>query len=133
MSRPPLPEVSQTIDRERIADYARRSGDFNPLHVDEEYARNGPFGTIVAHGPIALQVFLDSAAAWLGGPLPPGCSIDVAYRGPVRAGDTVTCRTGTTLEHASTVVVGATCVNQREEEVLQALLSVPRHLAPKDR
>ena len=133
MTRPPFPEITQTIDRAVIDDYARRSADFNPLHVDEEYAARGPFGTIVAHGPIALQTFFEAAREWFGGPLPAGCGVDVAYRGPVRAGDSVSCRGSTATEHAATVVVTATCTNQHGEEVLQVLLTVPRHLAPRAR
>lgn len=131
MRRPPFPEVTHTVDRAVIDDYAERSADFNPLHVDEEYAAKGPFGTIVAHGPIALQTFFEAANAWFGGPLPSGAGVDVAYRGPVRAGDSVTCRAAEPTEHAATVVVTATCVNQDDDEVLQVLLTVPRHLAPR--
>lgn len=119
------------VGRRQIDEYAQRSGDFNPLHIDPEYAAAGPFGTIIAHGPIGLQTFFEAAAAWFGGDVPAGVSIDVAYRGPVLDGDAVTCRGEGVVEHAGAVVILARCVNQRDEEVLQVLMTCPRPLAPR--
>ena len=34
------------------------TGDFNPLHVDEEFARTSPFGTRVPHGPLIHDMYL---------------------------------------------------------------------------
>ena len=126
-----FPEVTHVVDRAAIDEYAERSGDYNPLHVDPEYAAAGPFGTIVAHGPIALQTFFEAAAEWFGGDLPVGVVVDVAYRGPVRSGDAVTCRAEQVLDHAGDVLVLARCVNQREEDVLEVLLTCPRDRAPR--
>jgi len=39
-----------------IDDYARLSGDFTPVHVDEEYAKNSHFGQRVAHGLFGLAI-----------------------------------------------------------------------------
>jgi 3-hydroxybutyryl-CoA dehydratase len=41
---------SRTITETDIVTFAGLSGDFNPLHVNEEYAKKGVFGTRVAHG-----------------------------------------------------------------------------------
>lgn len=130
MTRRPFPTVAKTIGRDTIADYAEWTGDYNPLHVDEEYARASPFGTIIAHGPLGLQTFVEAAAQWCGGRLPPGASVEVSFRAPVLADDVVTCTATETREHAATVVVLATCGNQRGQEVLQVLLAVPRQAAP---
>lgn len=40
----------------RINAFAELSGDFTPVHVDEEYAKTTPFGTRVAHGLLGLSV-----------------------------------------------------------------------------
>ena len=106
------------------------SGDHNPLHVDSEFAAAGPFGVIVAHGPIALQTVFEAVAAWLGTDgLPQGVTIDVAFRGPVRAGATVVCRAGDIVEHAGRVVVLVHCT-AGDDEILQAVVNLPRELAP---
>jgi len=45
-----------TVTAERIDAYAELTGDFTPVHVDEEYARNSHFGQRVAHGLMGLSV-----------------------------------------------------------------------------
>lgn len=127
----PFPELSHVVGREAIDAYADISGDYNPLHMDPEFAAASQFGTVIAHGPIGLQVMFEAVAAWLGRDgLPVGVLIDVAYRGPVRIGDRVTCQADEPFAHAGDVVLRARCVNQEGELVLQALVVVPRRLAP---
>ena len=129
-TRPPFPQVAQLVDEAAIARYAELSGDYNPLHVDPAFAAAGPFGAIVAHGPIALQTVYAAVAGWLGTDgVPQGVTIDVAFRGPVRAGSTVVCRAEKIVEHAARVLVLARCTVE-DDEVLQAVISVPRGLAP---
>ena len=45
-----------TVTAERIDAYAELTGDFTPVHVDEEYARNSHFGCRVAHGLMGQSV-----------------------------------------------------------------------------
>jgi acyl dehydratase len=40
--------------REELADYARASGDLNPLHLDEAFARKAGFGDLVVHGMLNM-------------------------------------------------------------------------------
>ena len=127
-----FPVVTHVVDQRAIDTYAELSGDFNPLHVDPEYAAAGPFGSIVAHGPIALQTVFEAVTGWLGlERIPPGVLIDVAYRGPVRVGDAITCTGGKPVDHAGALALQARCVNQRDEEVLQALVVAPRAMVPR--
>jgi 3-hydroxybutyryl-CoA dehydratase len=128
----PFPAVTHVVDQEAIDGYAELSGDFNPLHVDPDYAAAGPFGAIVAHGPIGLQTIFEAVATWLGlDRMPPGVLVDVAYRGPVLVGDAITCTGEDPVDHAGALAVRVTCVNQRGEEVLQALVVAPRALVPR--
>jgi 3-hydroxybutyryl-CoA dehydratase len=127
----PFPALTHVVGREAIDAYAEISGDNNPLHMDAEYAAASPFGTIIAHGPIGLQVMFEAVASWLGSDgVPAGVLIDVAYRGPVRIGDQVTCEADAPFVHAGDVTLAARCVNQDGGLVLQALIVVPRRLAP---
>jgi 3-hydroxybutyryl-CoA dehydratase len=90
--------VGQTIERRRvvsardIAAFAELSGDFNPIHVDEEFARTTPFGRTIAHGPMALAL----AAGILGMELPGVGTIAISnvihYRRPIFTGDEITTR-----------------------------------------
>ncbi len=91
-ARPPFPSVRQTVTQDLINAYADLSGDFNPLHVDPATAARSPFGSTIAHGPIALQAFFAAVTRWQGTEaLPPGSSVKVVYRSPVRPGDEVRC------------------------------------------
>ncbi len=46
----------RTITEADVVNFAGLSGDFNPIHVDHESARAGPFGKPVAHGLLGLAV-----------------------------------------------------------------------------
>ena len=47
---------SYEVTEARINAYAELTGDFTPVHIDEEYARTTPFGTRVAHGLFGLSI-----------------------------------------------------------------------------
>ena len=53
-----------SINQERIDQFAQATGDRQWIHVDEERARQGPFGSTIAHGLLTLSLipaFFDSA------------------------------------------------------------------------
>ena len=43
-------EIERTFTQEEYNRFAALSGDFNPIHVDEEFSANSGFGKTVAHG-----------------------------------------------------------------------------------
>jgi acyl dehydratase len=45
---------SKVITEEDVRKFAELSGDLNPLHVDPEYAKRGPYGALIAHGLLVL-------------------------------------------------------------------------------
>ncbi len=85
-------ESSKTITETDIALFAAVTGDFNPVHMDAEFAKTTPFGARVAHGPITLSL----SAGILGMRLPGIGTVAVTnhidYRKPVYIGDTITTR-----------------------------------------
>jgi 3-hydroxybutyryl-CoA dehydratase len=82
--------VQHTVSEQDVIDFARVSGDHNPLHMDEEYAKTTRFGTRVAHGALTASY----VSAILGNDLPgPGAiftDMSMSFKRPVRIGDTVT-------------------------------------------
>ena len=48
-------EFTRHISAQDIAAFAQISGDDDPVHTDEEYAKTTPFGRIIAHGVLALS------------------------------------------------------------------------------
>ena len=51
---------SKTVTDADVAMFSAISGDFDPIHVDEEYAKTTPFGRRIAHG-IAVMGLLSAA------------------------------------------------------------------------
>ena len=49
-------ESRKTVSESDVYLFAGITGDFNPLHVDAEYAKGTPFGARVAHGPLTLSL-----------------------------------------------------------------------------
>jgi 3-hydroxybutyryl-CoA dehydratase len=84
-----LPVLTRRVDQATIDAYARASGDFNPIHVDPDYARGGPFGRTIAHGLMTLAYVAELLNAWGGGGFDAAGEIDIAFIGPVFAGDEV--------------------------------------------
>jgi 3-hydroxybutyryl-CoA dehydratase len=85
---------TRTITEADIQKFGEVSGDMNPLHFDETYAKGTIFRGRVAHGMLSVGFF----STVLGTMLPGAGSIfiggSVRFKGPVRIGDTVTatCR-----------------------------------------
>ena len=78
-----LPVTEATID-----DYARLTGDDNPVHLDDEYAAETFFGGRIAHGMLAAGV-VSAALADLPGDVI-YLSQDLDFENPVRPGQTIT-------------------------------------------
>ncbi len=47
---------SEVITREMLACYAEASGDFNPLHLDPEFARKAGFDDVIVHGMLGMAL-----------------------------------------------------------------------------
>src|SRR3972149_5769856 len=69
---PEIPSMVRLVSQEVIDRYAAASGDYNPIHVDPEYARGTPFGGTIAHGMLVLAYISEAMTAafgrrWWGG------------------------------------------------------------------
>lgn len=84
--------LTRTITSDDIQSFARISGDENPVHLNETYARGTYFEGCIAHGMLVAGLI----SAVLGNELPGPGSIylgqDIRFKAPVRPGDTVTAR-----------------------------------------
>lgn len=76
------------VTRVQIARYAGAIGDFNPIHLDEEFAKRAGLPSVIAHGPLTLALALDAVVAQVGG----GSlrRFDARLRAPVVPGETLT-------------------------------------------
>jgi len=89
---PKVPPLSRRVTQEGIRRYAEASGDYNPIHVDEEYARATPFGSTIAHGMLVLAYVSEMMAAAFGRDWLAGGRLKARFRAPARPGDTLTVR-----------------------------------------
>lgn len=81
-------EVVVQITEKMVQQFAELSGDFNPIHMDEEYAKNTRFGRRIAHGMISGAIISRTLAMELG----PGgiyMSQTLKFMSPIFIGDTV--------------------------------------------
>jgi acyl dehydratase len=62
------PEVFGPISREDIERYAAASGDFNPVHTDEQYAQRTGAPTVFAMGMLPAGYLATAVSRWFGGP-----------------------------------------------------------------
>lgn len=85
-----LKTVSKRVDRAAIRLYAEITQDFNPIHVDPEFARQTAMGGIIAHGMLSLNLVWQSLRASLGNEAAAGAVLDVRFVRPVREDDVVT-------------------------------------------
>jgi acyl dehydratase len=90
-----LPEVGTAARLEKVvtaADvdaFAAISLDSNPVHLDEEYARTTRFGGRVAHGMLAASLVSAVLGTRLPGPGTVYLGQTLAFKAPVRIGDTI--------------------------------------------
>lgn len=88
-------EARQVTD-EDIRAFAAVSGDYNPLHMDDEYAAAGPFGRRIAHGLLGLVIAsgLMNASGLTAETLVAFLGLEWGFRRPVFPGDAVRVRMG---------------------------------------
>lgn len=80
--------LSKTITLEDVADFARITLDTNPLHLDEEVARQTRFGGRIVHGMLGAGLISAVIGTKLGGPIYLGQTL--RFVKPVRIGETLT-------------------------------------------
>jgi len=81
---------SLAINRDTILAYAQITNDFNPIHVDPEFAATTSMGGVIAHGTMSLNLIWQSLAASLGSSALVGGDLQVRFLRPVRIGQRVT-------------------------------------------
>jgi 3-hydroxybutyryl-CoA dehydratase len=75
------------VTTETIADFARWTGDFNPLHMDLAFGKKSPFGGNIAHGMLAGCFFSTLIGMYCPGERSLYLSQTLNFRSPVFAGD----------------------------------------------
>lgn len=125
------PLTKEPVEQIQLTRYARASGDFNPIHQDDEFARAAGMGGVFAHGMLSMGFVAQTLTDWAGA----GAvrKLAVRFAALVRLNDTVTCR-GRVLAKSSAgdlhlVELDVWAENQRGEKVVtgKATLALPSH------
>jgi acyl dehydratase len=102
-----------TFTRGQIAAYAEASGDRNPIHLDDDFARSVGLPGVIAHGMLQMGI-AGTVAAEAGGGASHLRRLHCRFAGMVVPGDTVTF----SAEPAGPSKLDVRAVNQRGEQVL---------------
>ncbi|HYM15635.1 MAG TPA: MaoC family dehydratase [Dehalococcoidia bacterium] len=117
--------VTRTLTQQRIAAYARASGDYNPIHIDEAYARTTPFGGTIAHGMLVLALVGEMMHRAFGEAWCARGTLKVRFKAPTRAGDTVTASaTALAAPSESAASYSVRCENQRGDVLVEGRASM---------
>lgn len=112
--------LDKTVTEADVVAFAAVSLDANPVHLDEAYAQTTRFGGRIAHGMLAASLVSAVLGTRLPGPGTIYLSQSLAFKGPVRLGDTITATaTVKAVKDGKPIVTLDTVVtNQRGEVVL---------------
>lgn len=130
----------RTVTEADIVTFAGLSGDYNPLHINEEYCKQTQFGTRIAHGPLVyaiaagllfqLHLYDDTLIAFLG-------FDSLKFTKPVKAGDTIRARIKvletreTSNPERGVMKRQLTVLNQRDEVVQEGVQAFLLKRKPK--
>lgn len=84
----------RTVTEADVVMFAGLSGDYNPLHTDEEYAKGTMFGKRIAHGLLGLAITsgLRARTGVLDGTGMAFLDLKLTFKGPIFIGDTLTMK-----------------------------------------
>jgi 3-hydroxybutyryl-CoA dehydratase len=123
-------EIQKTISETDVYTYAGITGDFNPAHLNEEYAKGTFFKTRIAHGMLIAGLISTILGNKLPGPGTIYTHQSVNFLAPVRFGDTIAARAEVVELDAekNRARLKTTCTNQQGTLVLdgEALVSPPK-------
>lgn len=107
-------EMSKTVTEFDVYSFAGITGDFNPVHVNDVYAKNTMFKGRIAHGMLSAGFI----SAVLGTTLPGANTIylgqELAFKAPVKIGDTVTATVEVLekIDEKHRIILATTVTNQ---------------------
>ena len=118
--------TSMTVTEAHLVSAAGMFGDFNPLHVDEEFARKSIFKSRILHGPFTSALVSAPVGMYFSGTAIAYLEHACRFKAPVRPGDTLKTEWTVTQKLDKPKHQGGICVlrgsatNQNGELVVEA-------------
>jgi acyl dehydratase len=119
-------EITRTIEQTDVQAFADVTGDHNPIHVDESFAKTTRFGRRIAHGMLTASLISSVLANKLPGEGSVYLGQTLQFVGPVFPGDTITARVTVKdiRDDKPILKLDTICSNQRGEVVIRGEASV---------
>lgn len=116
-------EFTKTVSETDVYNFAGVTGDFNPAHIDAEYAKGTFFKKRIAHGMLSAGFISKVLGTQLPGPGAVYMKQDLKFLAPVYIGDTITARCEVTevITEKNRIVLKTTCVNQSGTVVIDGV------------
>ncbi|MDY6815140.1 MAG: MaoC/PaaZ C-terminal domain-containing protein [Pseudomonadota bacterium] len=122
---------TRTLTEDDLYLFAAVSGDVNPVHLDAEFAANTMFKERIAHGMWSGSLVSAALATVMPGPGTIYLEQNLAFKRPVKLGDTITVNLKVLRkEPKNRVVVECDVRNQNDQQVVVGEAKV---IAPKDK
>lgn len=124
--------IQHTLSYRDIELFAVMSGDVNPAHVDEEYAKDDRFHKIIAHGMWGGALLSSILGTKLPGPGTIYLNQTLNFKKPITVGDTITISVTVInkLPEKNIVEFDCKCVNQQGAIVIDGIAKV---IAPTEK
>jgi 3-hydroxybutyryl-CoA dehydratase len=117
-----LPEVKRHITQRNINLYAQASRDFNPIHINAEFAEKSAAGGTIAHGMLNLAFCSQMMTQAFGKNWLENGRFNIRFKLPARPGDDLTVQGKIekilTENDQNTVNCSVLCVNQKGETII---------------
>jgi 3-hydroxybutyryl-CoA dehydratase len=112
---------TKTITETDVYLFAGISGDFNPMHVNEEFAKTTPFKTRIAHGALPQSLIAPVLGTKLPGLGTVAVEISCRFKAPTFFGDTITAKAKVSekMEKKRWVRMALTWTNQQGETIAE--------------
>ena len=119
-------EITKRIDETDIQTFADLTGDHNPVHLDDAFARTTPFGRRIAHGMLTASLISSVLASKLPGEGSIYLGQTLQFVAPVFPGDEITARVTVKeiREDKPIVKLETICLNQHSEVVIRGEATV---------
>jgi len=114
-----MTSFSKTVTQEQVNAYAEASGDHNPIHLDEEFAKSVGLPGTIAHGLLGMSILAEAVGRWVGG-YGHLRQLSCRFSKPLLMGDTITCsgRVASVDESDPTAELELEATSSRGERVL---------------
>ena len=84
-----LPVLTKAVTQDQVTAYADAARDWNPIHLDADFAKTTQFGTRIAHGMLGLGFISQMMSTAFPDTWAAGGSLKVRFEAPVFPGETV--------------------------------------------